>query len=307
MAIKAHTKQTAAIRVSEWVSRYLDIQNERVNNGELAKKTVAGRKSCISILQKKIPNMRLKDVDTKIIAAIIDEYKDNGKARMGQLIRASLIDFFKEAQHSGEVPPGHNPALAVRNPRVKVQRSRMTFEQWKIIFETAGDAKPFIRNSMLLALVTGQRRGDLVSLKFSDIWDGHLHIKQNKTGAKIAIPLNIRCDAIGMTLSDVISRCRDHVVSKYLIHHTRKHNSVKAGDPVDENSLSRSFLEIRNKAGISAPKGYTPISFHEQRSLSSRLYKEQGIDVKTLLGHSTDAMSDQYRDDRGLDWKKLII
>ena len=67
------------------------------------------------------------------------------------------------------------------------------------------------------------------------------------------------------------------------------------------------FMEARNEAKINWPKGTTPASFHEQRSLSSRLYKEQGVDVKTLLGHSTDAMSEQYRDDRGLDWKKLVI
>nr|DAV62399.1 MAG TPA: LAMBDA INTEGRASE RECOMBINATION, INTEGRASE, SITE-SPECIFIC RECOMBINATION.9A [Caudoviricetes sp.] len=29
--------------------------------------------------------------------------------------------------------------------------------------------------------------------------------------------------------------------------------------------------------------------------------------MKTLLGHTTDGMSDEYADDRGLDWKKVII
>ncbi|HJD70742.1 MAG TPA: hypothetical protein K8V13_03850, partial [Enterobacter roggenkampii] len=31
------------------------------------------------------------------------------------------------------------------------------------------------------------------------------------------------------------------------------------------------------------------------------------IDVKTLLGHKTEAMSTMYGDDRGLEWNKLVI
>jgi integrase len=33
---------------------------------------------------------------------------------------------------------------------------------------------------MLLALVTGQRREDICLMKFTDVWDGHLHVEQGK-------------------------------------------------------------------------------------------------------------------------------
>ncbi|WPO93798.1 site-specific integrase [Enterobacter sp. C2] len=307
MAIKANTKKENGIRVSSWIKKYLEIQSERVENNELSKRTLINRKSCALVLEKRVPNLRLKDVDTKIIATIVEDYKSRGKLRMGQLIRAVLIDVFKEAQHAGEVPPGYNPALAVRNPTAKVQRSRMTLEQWTAIFEAAAAHPPCAQNAMLLALVTGQRRGDLIKMKFSDVWDGFLHIEQSKTGAKIALPLTLRCEAINMSLGEVIARCRDRVISKYMLHHVRKHSTIDAGDPVNDNTITRMFMEARNKAGIKSVKGATPPSFHEQRSLASRLYTEQGIDVKALLGHSTDAMSEQYKDDRGLDWKKLVV
>lgn len=61
---------------------------------------------------------------------------------------------------------------------------------------------------MLLALVTGQRREDIVRMKFSDVWDGHLHVIQGKTGMRLALPLTLYCDAVNMTLKDVIARCR---------------------------------------------------------------------------------------------------
>lgn len=307
MAIKANTKKENGIRVSAWIKKYLEIQTERVENNELSMRTIKSRKSCALVLEKRVPNLRLKDVDTKIIATIVEEYKSQGKLRMGQQIRAVLIDVFKEAQHAGEVPPGYNPALAVKNPTAKVQRSRMTLEQWNAIFSAAAEHPPCAQNAMLLALVTGQRRGDLIKMRFSDVWNGFLHIEQSKTGAKIALPLTLRCEAINMTLADVIARCRDRVVSKFMLHHIRKHATIEAGDPVNDNTITRMFMEARNKAGIKISKGATPPSFHEQRSLASRLYTEQGVDVKTLLGHSTDAMSEQYKDDRGLDWKKLVV
>lgn len=41
---------------------------------------------------------------------------------------------------------------------------------------------------MDLALVTGQRREDITNMRFSDIYDDRLHIRQIKTGMMIAIP-----------------------------------------------------------------------------------------------------------------------
>lgn len=57
---------------------------------------------------------------------------------------------------------------------------------------------------------------------------------------------------------------------------------------------------------LSAPAS----ALHECRSLSERLYREQGIDTKTLLGHKHQSMTDAYNDDRGLSagrWQHLEI
>ncbi|MEE9651549.1 phage integrase Arm DNA-binding domain-containing protein [Enterobacter soli] len=308
MAMKSSTKKDPGIRVSDWIKKYMDIQMERMRDGEIKKPTVKSRKACSRVLSDRVPNLRLKDVDTKIIATIIDEYKAEGKHRMGQLVRSVLTDVFKEAQHAGEVAPGYNPALAVKNPTAKIKRSRLSIEQWKLIYDSAGSMPPCAQNSMLLALITGQRIGDIVAMKFSDVWDNHLHITQSKTGVKLAIPLNLKCDAIGMTLSDVISKCRDRVVSPFLIHHVKHHAFGKAGSHVPEKTISKYFKEARDNADIGWPKDCVALPpFHEQRSLSSRTYEAQGVDVKTLLGHKTESMSAMYKDDRGLEWKKLVI
>lgn len=71
---------------------------------------------------------------------------------------------------------------------------------------------------MLLALVTGQRIGDISNMKFSDIWDDMLHVTQEKTGARLAIPLALTCVALNISLRDVVTQCRDAVLSQYLVH-----------------------------------------------------------------------------------------
>ncbi|WNY87245.1 hypothetical protein NRF19_22450 [Leclercia adecarboxylata] len=48
-------------------------------------------------------------------------------------------------------------------------------------------------------------------------------------------------------------------------------------------------------------------TFHEQHSLSERLYEEQGINTQLLLGHSSDRMIAQYHNDHGLDWVKVKV
>ena len=65
--------------------------------------------------------------------------------------------------------------------------------------------------------------------------------------------------------------------------------------------LQRLLKKAREKCGIKWEPGTAP-TFHEQRSLSERLYREQGLDTQKLLGHKSRKMTDRYNDDRGKDW-----
>ncbi|MFU7632577.1 tyrosine-type recombinase/integrase, partial [Klebsiella pneumoniae] len=177
-------------------------------------------------------------VNVRDVAQILDEYLAEGQPRMAQVIRSVLIDVFKEAQHAGEVPPGYNPALATKQPRRKITRQRLTLEEWQKIFDIADENHKYMGNAMLLAIVTGQRLGDISRMKFSDIWDDHLHVEQEKTGSKIAIPLALRCNAINWSLRDVISRCRDYAVSPYLVHFFRTTSQAERGAQVKPRTLT---------------------------------------------------------------------
>ncbi len=245
-------------------------------------------------------------MDVRDIAQQLNEYVTAGQPRMAQVVRTVLVDIFKEAQHAGEVPPGYDSASATIKPRRKVTRQRLSLEEWQRIFEIADANHQYMGNAMLLALVTGQRLGDISKMKFSDVWDDQLHIIQEKTGSKIAIPLSLRLNAINWSLRDVIARCRDYAVSPYLVHFFRAMSQAERGAQVKPNTLTMNFSKARDKAEIDWREG-TPATFHEQRSLSERLYKEQGIDTKKLLGHKSQQQTDRYNDYRGKDWTTIAI
>lgn len=197
------------ISVDIWMDKYLDIQKERLDIGELKINSYRQKMKPINLFRQYCGTKILKEITALDIAEIIDSIKVLGHSRMAQVVRMVLIDVFKEAQHAGYVPPGYNPAKATKQPRNRVKRERMTLDEWRTIYQQAKNHPPYLQCGMLLALTTGQRIGDICKMKFSDIWDDMLHIQQEKTGSKLAIPLSLKCEAInlsGMLLLNVVTR-----------------------------------------------------------------------------------------------------
>ncbi|MCS3433667.1 site-specific integrase [Klebsiella sp. BIGb0407] len=298
---KIATCKGKAITTTTWLDRYWVIQEERLANDDIKLNTFKQKAKPVALLRERVGMKPIPLVDVRDIAQILDSYIADGQPRMAQVIRSVLIDVFKEAQHYGEVPPGYNPAQATKQPRRKITRQRLSLEEWQSIFDIADSNHQYMGNAMLLAIVTGQRLGDISNMKFSDIWDDHLHIIQEKTGSKLAIPLSLRLNAINWSLREVVSRCRDYAVSPFLVHYFRATSQAERGAQVSGNTLTTNFTKARNKTEINWGDG-TPATFHEQRSLAERLYKEQGIDTRKLLGHKSQKQTDRYNDDRGKDW-----
>ncbi len=300
------TSKGKAITTSTWLDHYQAIQDDRLESGDIKLNTYKQKAKPVSLLRERAGMKLISSVDVRDIAQLLDEYITAGQPRMAQVVRSVLIDVFKEAQHYGEVPPGYNPALATKQPRRKITRQRLSLEEWQKIFDIADARHRYMGNAMLLALVTGQRLGDISRMKFSDIWDDHLHVIQEKTGSKIAIPLSLRLNAINWSLRDVVARCRDYAVSPYLVHFFRTTSQAERGAQVKANTLTMNFSKARDLAGIDWGEG-SPATFHEQRSLSERLYEAQGVDTQKLLGHKSPNQTAKYHDDRGKEWAKIKV
>ena len=91
------------------------------------------------------------------------------------------------------------------------------------------------------------------------------------------------------------------------MHYHHAKGNTKRGDMIRPTTLTTAFSAARDRVSYDWKKDGTAPSFHEQRSLAERLFREQGIDTQTLLGHSSKTMTDQYNDTRGKEWKKLAV
>lgn len=290
--------------VAELVRRYWTIiTRER----SLKPNTVRSRTYITDRIIASMGALKAAAVTVHDCANLLNTYVEQDKNRMAQSVRAVLVDLFAVAASEGL--RADNPATLTRQPVAKVRRTRLTLDDFNAILAVAtGDDAwhgndPWIANSMLLALVTGQRREDCGLVRFRDLHHGWLHIEQGKTGARIKIAATLRLEAIGLSVQDVVERCRDNVVSPYLLHHTVARTHAKRGAPVHKDTISRGFARVREASGLTW-EGKPP-TFHEIRSLSGRLYKTQGLDAQKLLGHTDARMTDTYLNDRGREWTEI--
>lgn len=284
--------------LGEWAETYRKI----IDGKPVEEKTKVNRRSTLLHIINGLGRDRIISAvkPHEISGLVMGIHKAHPQLAKRVLIEAK--DFFNEAVNYAWLY--RSPAASIKAPHVHVLRQRLTIEQWKRIFAWSVENQPaWVSRMLVLALVTGQRRSDIEKMRFADVWDGHLHVEQVKTGERLAIPLKLQLDAINISVGQAIEDCRMYAINEdYLL---RKHN----GQPLGMASLSARFEEAREAALPAFASGHPP-SLHECRSLSERLYRKQGINTMILLGHKHQAMTDMYNDDRGLtsgEWRKLEV
>lgn len=290
--------------MASWLTTYRTIINGRGYNAQ----TIKNRSSAIKYIDAHLGPRRLAQIKPVEVARLIKTCSPHKGGR----VLGELRDVFTEAIANGAAET--NPAAHVKKPAASGLRKRLTLDVWQsmLTIAKAGPQK-WVPLMLLLALHTGQRRADLAKMRFSDVVDGNLRIEQQKkarkpVGARVAIPLNLRLKATGMTLGEVIDLCRS--VGKPGETLLRQAN----GKPIEMSSLSARFRDhITAVAGPDAYQQFEWPSLHEVRSLSARTYIAEGMSpavVQVLLGHKHAEMTSLYLNDRGLtagDWKTVEV
>lgn len=286
--------------LSDWAVIYSQI----VTSKPITKKTISNREHHHKRILAHLGGQEIGLIRPHDIAGVISRvYETHPHTAKRMLIE--VRDMFQQAVDYGWID--RNPAASLKPLKVKVSRLRLTLKEWLAIRDySEKNSPPWVSRMVALALVTGQRRGDLMKMKFSDVWsdDGVecLHVIQDKTGARISIPLDLRIDVIGMSVRDAIESCRSY--AKLVDGEDSCLVRKSTGKPLVGASMSWRFEQAREGAlGLHKGDGAPP-SLHECRSLSERIYREQGINTMTLLGHTSQGMTDLYNDDRGLSAKE---
>ncbi|MCP4597812.1 MAG: tyrosine-type recombinase/integrase [Neptuniibacter sp.] len=312
-----------------WCDEYMLIQQKRFELGKIKASTLKTIESRVKRVKKKFQQRKIHQLNTYDFTKYLKEdFLSRSKDGMAVMIRSTLIDICAEAISEGVLPSEKgNPAQFTKPIARQTKRSRLLLEVFKAALEwSQKNQQPFMWKAMLFALVTGQRREDIAKCRFDDIQmiEGieYIGVIQGKTGTKVAIPLDLRLDSIGYSVRDIISLCRDRVVSRYLFHHNKSKGHCRAGDRVRTDTFSYLFADAIRSLGKSWGE-FNPPTLHETRSLSGREYEKQNnknellalagkphsqiIDVQKLLGHKLESTTAIYKDSRGHDWVTVNV
>jgi len=289
----------------ETLTAWLDVFEKKLETRDRRPATVKQHKSLLTAIRRAMGGMILARIETRDAAQFLGTYASAGKRRMAQALRSMLLDVFNGAIAEGWIK--HNPITVTDLPAPKVQRARLTLEAFQAIYAAAGKLDAWVQNSMALALVSAQRREEVAGARFSDLRDGAWWCEQAKEGTRLVIPLSLRLEAVGWSLEEVIKRCRDNVVSHYLIHHSKPRTKSKPGEQVWIDTITKGFKRARELSGLTWAADKTPPTFHEIRSLAERLYAAQSnVNTQELLGHRDPRSTATYHDARG-EWVRVKV
>jgi len=145
-----------------------------------------------------------------------------------------------------------------------------------------------LRDAMDMAYLTGQRPADVLSLRESDLADGKINIKQNKTGKKLRINLEGKLAAL---IHRIKERKAGYTIrSLYLI-------VDESGQKLSYTMLRSHFDKARERAGISKDT----FQFRDLRAKAGTDKAESSGDIRQAqkqLGHASVTMTEAYIRDR---------
>lgn len=255
----------------------------------------------------------LDRVTTRMLSAKLDKFAAEAP-RMAQTVHNRLAHMFDAAIAAGWLTAA-NPMAVTETNAAPVRRARLTWDVFQTLYAKMPAGR--LKNATALALVSGQARETVCGGEFSQVgmvappggqpvecW----RVTRGKTGAKIAIPLDLRLQVFGMSLRDVVRQCRSTgVASRYMVHSTQHGGGFKRGTKYNLNTLTEEFTAAVTSMGLDWGDR-TPPTFHELRSLSKRLYRSQG-DVNTLdlLGHEDAKTGELYADERGSEYRLVAV
>lgn len=143
-----------------------------------------------------------------------------------------------------------------------------------------------VRRALVLAVHTGQRRGDLCAARWSDLAGGVWRLTQEKTGKAMAIPLH-------PDLAAELAAWRREASAVTIL-------TTDAGTPWARDGLTMAILRALQPLGL---KG---LNLHGLRKLAGVRLAEAGCsphEIAAILGHESLAQVALYT--RGVDQERL--
>ena len=189
-----------------------------------------------------------------------------------------LSVIMKEAEAMGLRPEDSNPCRGIRRYRRKGRERFLSDEELRRLSRTLSARSgqyPRQVAAVRLLLLTGCRKSEILTLRWSDYRDGHLFLRDSKTGPRtvwLSDPARKILDSLGRTGRWVFPRPR--------------------GDrPMSRHRLDAFWWQIRAEAGLDG------VRIHDLRHSHASIALRQGetvLAIGRLLGHADPETTLKY-------------
>lgn len=257
--------------ISWFVERYL-VSREY---GDFAAMTQVNYRAHLDVIRADIGAVPLHDVDTENLDFYIaGVYRQRGASAADQHLRliSNLWEFakgFAEFKRKGK----SNPTREAR----KYYRVKNPHLPWPKDLQEHFLAKA--SSSLVLAyhllLYTGQRRGDVVAMKWTDIEGGRIKVRQEKTGEQLSLRIHVKL------LAELSNNARVH---ECILTH-------KWGKPYTSNSLTHRVKEVLRAIGA---EDYTLHGLRKNAGVALAENQATVSEIMSVLGHKSPKMAMYY-------------
>jgi integrase len=249
-----------------------------------------------------------------------------GKVKLTQLTTKNLDDLYGQMKEDGRSPKTirnhhaiissalhqavrwgwirENVAEKAKPPRISMKRVKApSVEAVRSVIEAAEDRDPRLAPLLMLAALTGMRRGELCALRWTDVdfERGQLDVSRSvvvvpgglaEKGTKTHRFRNVALDDVGMAL---LLRHRDNVdewamqaeatvpEDAFVFSH-----AVDGSKPFRPDNVTGFFTRVRDSLGL------TDVRLHDLRHFTATQLIGAGVDVRTVagrLGHSDPSVT----------------
>jgi len=168
----------------------------------------------------------------------------------------------------------NNPAVGVKRLAERQRDRLLTIEEYRRIY---AHAVPRMQIVMDLCYLTGQRVGDVLTIRYADITEEGITFRQAKGGARLLVSWTPELRA-------VVDRAKalHGNVRAFTLLHTRR-------------GMAPAYRTVRDQWEAAVARADVPDAhLHDLRAMSATAADAAGMNATALLGHSTPAMTRRY-------------
>lgn len=221
---------------------------------------------------EELADWRVADVKRRTLLAMRDAIageRGNGAANVFIRVASALFAWAVDRQWEIET----NPAQRIR----QLEGGHLVAWTAEQAQEACAKLPEHLRRVVVMALYTGQRRGDLIAMTWRAYDGATIKVRQQKTGAELVIPVH-------PTLKVELDEWRRSAASTHIL-------VSGTGQPWEADYLSHAMPDALAKIGLSG------LNVHGLRKLAAASLAEAGCsvhEIAAITGHKSLAMVALY-------------